>query len=736
MKKSLFRQEFKAIFTKKKFLISMIAILFIPIMYCGVYLWAFWDPYSHLDRLPVAIVNEDKGAEMEGEELHLGDDLVDKLKENDKFDFHFVNRDKGYKGLEREKYYMLIEIPGNFSENATTLMDEKPKKLTLKYVPNQGYNFISSQIGDTAMKDIKAELSKEVTKTYAESIFDNIKKLGNGLEDASEGSKKLDDGAHKVSDGAEKLKQNLEMLAGKSVEFTTGVSKLKSGADELAKGTDSLAAGLGKLSEGHSQLLKGAKDAQAGSEKLAQGAERSQAGLQKADDSMGQIVAGSNQLSAGADSLAENLKKLEAGAGQTSNGAKQLETGISTLQEQLSALMPMLPEDQKAKLQGALAQLEAGSKSLSAGTNQLQGSAGQLSTGASTIADKMKQLNAGQQQLKSGLDQLSAGSGQLAKGANDLASGQSKLVEGMGVFGSKLNEAKNGADKLAQGAGQLAGGMNQLSSGSNQLTDGAQKLANGSKDLSKGSNDLSEGTKKLHDKLEEGANDANSVKADENTYDMMGEPVKVNKNEYNKVPNYGTGFAPYFISLSLFVGALVLSIIFPLREPAERPRNGFSWFIGKFGVVGIVGIIQSLIVDAILLYGLDLKVESIPLFVVATIVASITFISIIQFLVTALGDPGRFIGIIVLILQLTTSAGTYPLETIPKALQPIHYLLPMSYSVQAFKAVISSGDFAYMWTNLNMLFIYIAGFLLLSLIYFLIAFRRKFKNGTMEEAAE
>ena len=573
MKGSLIREEWKAIFTKPKFLVSMIAILFIPIMYCGVYLWAFWDPYSHLDRLPVAVVNEDKGANFEGENLKLGNDLVDKLKENDKFDFHFVDKEKGYKGLEREKYYMLVEIPQNFSKNATTLMNDKPKKLTLKYVPNQGYNFISSQIGESAMKDIKASLAKEVTKTYAETIFDKIKELGNGMEKASEGSASVNDGAHKLSNGAKKLKENLELLASKSIEFTNGLSKAKSGANEVAQGSKDLASGLGKLSAGQSQLLQGAKDAQTGSKQLAEGAHQTNAGLEKADSSMGQIVDGTNQLAGGTDSLADNAKKFAAGAQSASTGAKQLESGIGSLQEQLSAIMPMLPEDQKTKLQGALAQLQKGSSDLAEGTNGLQSSANQLSAGASTIAGKMNELNAGQKKVKNGLDQLAVGSQKLGSGADELAAGQNKLVSGMGTFGQKLQEAKVGADHLAQGAGQLAGGMNELSSGSGQLSSGTKKLADGSGDLSKGSNDLSKGTKELHDKLAEGAEKANDVKADEDTYNMMGEPVKVDKKGINNVPNYGTGFAPYFISLSLFVGALVLSIIFPLRDPVRRPKE-------------------------------------------------------------------------------------------------------------------------------------------------------------------
>src|SRR5699024_521191 len=129
------------------------------------------------------------------------------------------------------------------------------------------------------------------------------------------------------------------------------------------------------------------------------------------------------------------------------------------------------------------------------------------------------------------------------------------------------------------------------------------------------------------------------------------------------------------------------------------PSSGFEWFLRKFGVLAIVGVLQALIACAILMLGLGIEVQSVPKFLLFAIITSLTFITLIQFFVTVLDDPGRFIAIIILILQLTTSAGTFPLELIPKVLQPINLLLPMTYSVAGFKAVISSGDYSALWQN-------------------------------------
>src|SRR5690625_5061807 len=234
--------------------------------------------------------------------------------------------------------------------------------------------------------------------------------------------------------------------------------------------------------------------------------------------------------------------------------------------------------------------------------------------------------------------------------------------------------------------------------------------------------------------MHDAANEAGDIEADDNTYNMIANPVDVKNEKINEVPNYGTGFAPYFLSLGLFVGALLLSIVYPLREPAGIPTSGLNWFFSKFGVLFTVGIFQALIASTFLLVGLGLEVQSVPLFILFAIITSLTFVTLIQFLVTCLDDPGRFIAILILIIQLTTSAGTFPLELIPKALQPLNHLFPMTYSVFGFNEVISSRDYTAMWQNVGILIIFAIGFMLLTLSYFVVMFKRKY--ATRQEALE
>lgn len=795
---ALLWKEAKAILQNRKVLIPIIAVIFIPLLYSGMFLWAFWDPYAHLDRLPVAVVNSDKGATMNGEKLNIGDKLIEKLKENKKFDWHFVSEKEAEQGLQHQTYYMAIEIPKDFSKNATTLQSEHPKPMKLIYKPNEAFNFLSAQIGDNAVEKIKEEISNTVTETYAETMFDNIREMAKGLDQASKGAKQLHDGMKKAKDGgislqnglysakegsgkllqgayaakngADELYQNLKLLAEKSLAFDNGMQSASDGANRLNDGLHQLQNGFAKMQNGHSQLLAGAKQVENGAKQLSGGLHQSLGGMEQMKGNIPQLTQGSQELQNGAQKLSAWMEQWQQGAAKTNQGALQVSQGLEKAVAQLDALAAQAADpNEKALLQtlkNQLLPLSEGSKQVAQGTEQLANSASQLKAGADQLANGASRLHHGQLALSEGVEKLLAGQQRLANGADALVAGQSKVVQGLTTFGEKLQEGKNGVNQLAAGSDQLSSGLRQLAQGSSKLANGANQLADGSGKLASGMNDLKNGAaslsngmdqlangsdqlvsgiKKLDDgsnelasKLAAGAKKASGVKANDDVYKMFADPVKKKNEKMHHVPNYGTGFTPYFLSLGLFVGALLLSIVFPLREPAGVPKSGFSWFIGKFGILLAIGILQSLLADAVLLGALDIHVQSVPKFILFTMITSITFIALIQFLVTTLGDPGRFIGIIILILQLTTSAGTFPLELIPNTLQHFNAWLPMTYSVHGLKAVISSGDFAFMWRNAAILALFIAVFITATILYFIVQHKRQFYTVAqrMNEASE
>ena len=896
----LLRKEFTQIIKSKKILIPIIAVLFVPILYAGMFLWAFWDPYKQLDDLPVAVVNLDKGAVFDGKPIEVGKGLVDNLKDNTSFKWEFVSEKEAKKGMEGRKYYMLVRIPDDFSSNATTLLKDEPKPLNLEYIPNESLNFLSSQIGGTAIEKIKGEVSSTLTKTYAEKMFDSIQDVSKGLADGAEGASKLHDGSSELHDGSSKVTDGLHTLQGKSGEMKDGVQKLADGSNKLVDGSGKVTNGLNTLNSKTGEMQKGIDELHDGSEKVT-------GGLNKLVSKSGELKIGTTDLSNGMEALVEGQRQLEKwsqeiqkglqdlssnvqkstaaleemqskdpailstvnekidGAGanvnqlneltqSTAGDAKNAAQDVANLQKQIESLPKEYQEQlqpfitnavkstatvqQKAagvaggtnklneevkqlkgeinqktgngqsklpnpaelqsltvgierlssaqtgfveKFQGfgvklnnakegantlknesghlidAINQLADGSDkvtgglgALSAGANQMAGGVNQLANGSSQVTGGLGTLSAGANQMAGGVNQLANGSSQVTGGLGTLSVGVSKLADGskqvtggLGSLSVGVNQMAGGVTQLADGSGQvttgigtLNGGLNKMSTGSTQLIDGVNKLADGSGKVTDGLVKVNDGSGELAEKLGEGAEKTGEVKGTDKTYDMFASPVKVKTEKMAEVPNYGTGFTPYFLSLGLFVGALLLSIVYPLRDTVGVPKSGFSWFISKFGVLLSVGIIQAVVADVILLFGLGVEVQSIPYFILFSIVTSLAFIALIQCLVTAFGDAGRFIAIITLIIQLTTSAGTFPLELIPKFLQPFNAWLPMTYSVSGLKAVVSSGDFNFMWQNIGMLMIFIVVLSLGTIASLTWMHKRQFKNIAENQSVE
>lgn len=177
--------------------------------------------------------------------------------------------------------------------------------------------------------------------------------------------------------------------------------------------------------------------------------------------------------------------------------------------------------------------------------------------------------------------------------------------------------------------------------------------------------DLKSGSTELATKLSDAAEKTGSVNKSDKMMEMFAQPVVVEDQVVNHVPNYGTGFAPYFLSLGLFVGALISTIVIPMRESAVIGASRMNRFISRTLTFSIMSFIQSMLAAVVVLYGLGLEVQSVPLFFLFTFLTSLVYTWVVQSIVTWLDQPGRFVVIVILIFQLTTSAGTFPLELIP-----------------------------------------------------------------------
>ncbi|MBW7458139.1 YhgE/Pip family protein, partial [Paenibacillus sepulcri] len=200
-----FISEWKSVLRSPMLCVSLIGVMFIPVLYSGMYLWAFWDPYAHIEKIPVAVVNEDHPVDYEGKTYAIGNDLTDELKKDHAFDWAFISREQAEQGLRSNDYYFSIMIPEDFSKRATTLTANQPTPLELTVVSNEGLNYSVFKIGQSGVEKIRLELSNQLSENYAATIFQQLEQLKNGLQQASGGAADLGDGLKQLSAGTSQL---------------------------------------------------------------------------------------------------------------------------------------------------------------------------------------------------------------------------------------------------------------------------------------------------------------------------------------------------------------------------------------------------------------------------------------------------------------------------------------------------------------------------------------------------
>lgn len=595
---------------------TLIAISILPLIYAGLYLWAFWDPYGKMENLPVAIVNEDECAyrleQNDKKQYCFGNDLVDNLKKEKGMNWQFVDRKTALTGLQNRKYYTMALIPKDFSQNILSVDGDHPQKALIEFKSRQASNFMASKFTETAFIKIKAALNEKISKKYFDNIFsetrdnlkdlqkavDGVSDLKDGLKTAKDGSEDLYQGINKASDGLSDLKNGLKDLYDGSVRLNNGTNDISNGVDKLLNGANSLDKALLDLSNGINQMLTA-----------------------------------TDTLTAGQDIVVTNI-----------NAYLQTHPDASSSAELITAL------------------------------------------GAAT------QVNNGITQLKNGLNAASTGSQQ--------------LIGGSGAIKNGLSSLSIGCNNLATGSASLKDGLTRAKDGANELFDGIEKIKNGQKDLGKGLADAYNGTKELKDKLSEAVNKS-LARTDENKNKLQEEvlaaPVDIHDVSIDIVANNGTGFAPYFISLALWVGGMA---IFFLVDLNFKKNSKIKEFWPKLWISLIIAIVQASILNLVLIKLLGLKVNHSLSYIIFTLLLATCFMLIQMFLTLSFGLAGKFLGITLLMLQLTSSAGSYPLETVPSFFQKINPFLPMTYAVSGLREVISGGNYKIINNDIKVIIIY------------------------------
>ena len=565
--------------------------------------------------------------------------------------------------------------------------------------------------GGLALADGSATLADGATQVDA-----GVQQLNTGLVTANSGAQQLSSGAADANTGAQQLSAGAASANGGAQELSTGLSQLNAATSELptsltdlSDGVASLSEGATTLSSGAASLATGSRSVANGSAKLSTGADEAFAGAQQLDAGSGTLATGATQVSSGIDSLAANYDSLteaqrKQALAELSVAAQQVDEGAGTLHESASALVGSVEGGSGlAALQAGATELASGADSAATGAESLQSGAADLATGAETLAsgvsplgDKLNELVTAISTASSGASTLATGTQSLADGAATLATGTQSLADGASTLATGTQTLSAGASTLAQSTPQLASGATQLEQGATTLADGTADAESGGTELNDGITQLADGSKTLADGLDDGVSDIPSytdAQAD-HLAGVTSTPVEITKTRLNEVPAYGYGLAPYFMTLGLWVGALAFYLMFPpLRERLVLGRQpAFVVALRSFAPGAMLGAAQSLLMLTIVRFGLGLEPANMLGLVALALLTSVTFVAVNQAFNALLGPPGRFLALVMIVLQLSSAGGTYPVETAPAFFQLIHSWLPLNYAVTAFRSLVAGGS--------------------------------------------
>lgn len=634
------------------------AVALIPLLYGSLYLWAFTNPYKTLDTVPVAVVVEDNGAMINGKMRNIGNEIKTRLKNqkdgSEGFQWNFVNSAEANKGLKNGNYFMVATIPASFSKCIASAQYDTPTKAKLHVKYDQASNMLASQIGKTAFRTMRTEISEAIAQEYWEHMFakvnsasDSLGAAANGAGALHEGSKSLQGGINKLADGSNKLSQSLQ--------------KLQGGLGELQKGANTLTEANARSKEGAQYLAQKTQDLANGAQQLSEGTQR--------------LSAATSEFYEGAQNLAASSNELE----------EHVKAGNAETKAQITGLL-MQAKNPAVTKEDVLANLQSWAEGLGENSNLLETNLSALSAGA----DK---LSAGSLQIKGGADALMQGMEKVNVGSNKLVAGTNKLADGLAQVSNGSEKLNSGVNEAAQGSGKIVNGSNQLNSGVKKLSDNTPKLV--------------DGAKKLHDGLKD-AQKSGKINNIVQKSKMMSAPVSLEEHEYSHVENYGTGFAPYFISIALWVGALMATFVLRVmdRRAILNGMNPLKSALISLTPFVLMGVVQAIILMGVVQGALKLQIDNVCAFYALGIIASIVFMAIMQMIMVVFRIPGRIVAIVLLMLQITSSAGTFPVQMTPSFFRAVHPYLPMTYSIMGLRQAMSGKNSGEIVSGIGMLVLF------------------------------
>lgn len=678
----IFKRDILRLLKNPVALVITIGICVIPSLYAWYNIVANWDPYGNTANIKVAVANNDQGTSNEYVgELNAGDETVSKLKENDQLGWVFTDADAAVEGVKSGEYYAAIVIPDDFSANLTSMLTGTFTQPQLEYYCNEKKNAIAPKVTDTGAQTVEEQINETFVATVSETLVEKIQNAAGDLD--AQGAETQGGILENVQRSNRALQDVRDALAG--MQKTIATSK-----EAGAKADETLAALSGQIPSLVNALDKGdalLASARTSSRNFASSLNTT---LSHGLTQMGKVSSNANvavgKLSGAISAAGGKVDGALADVQMVINDVNGIITDIreitgidsglilSALEEQLAELQTLKDalQDQSTDIQNSAGAIAGAVSSLDSATQQgISAMEGVQQDMASTVLP----------QLSQGMDSFSEVSGDLTGVVTSL---EPTIAQARGVLAQLTTTLDQASSTMSQADSSLGKLQGTLSTAANDVA-----ALRASESL---------------DKLDEilGASSADLA-------DLMSSPVTLTTKAVYPVSNYGSGVAPFYTNLALWVGGCVLIAIIKLEVDGEGigAFTATEGYFGRWLLLVVLGFAQAFIVccgDLVL--GMQcLRPE---LFVLAGIFTSFVYVNIIYALASAFKHIGKALVVILVIVQIPGSSGMYPIEMMPDFFQYLHPLLPFTYGISAMRETIGGMygmDYA---INLGVLAVFLA----------------------------
>ncbi|WP_074919819.1 YhgE/Pip domain-containing protein [Terrisporobacter glycolicus] len=658
----IFRDDLKDISTNMALIIVLIALAVLPSLYAWFNIEASWDPYGNTSNISVAVVNNDKGATLFEKDLNVGDKLIDELKSNNSLGWKFVNEEEAKKGVETGKYYASIEITPNFSKNIISVLSKDIHKAEIKYTVNEKINAIAPKITDKGASTIQLQVDQTVVKTASEAVFTTLNDLGISLEENLPMLTKIENSLIEVQGKFGKIDSILNTASDASSQISE-ISKLLQ--NDMPQIESTLKSSI-NLSKDVKEFLQATKSS------MNDIAPTIKNDIKIINDISSSVASGVGDLITAIEKGYENAPELVDGLYNKVDHLLSISTKLSDFLTKLDKIAP------GTSLQGTIDSInEINSK---------------LNLAKTSLGKVKEQINNGEKPSLNNLNGIVTVLNDVNKITNNLFNNyDTKIVaplneifnKGITVSNDVISLLEKAEDKLPKINNILGTAINLSGDADDAIDYIKKKVPEAESALNKLVSDLSivNDSDEMGDLIKFLKNDI--IKQS----NFLKEPVELVTNSLYPMANYGAAMTPFYTVLCLWVGVLLLTSL--LTTEVRGEYKSYQVYFGRGLTFLSIGLLQALIVSVGDIYLLGVTVKNPAIFILLSLFISLVFNFIVYSLVSVFGNIGKAMAVILLVIQVAGSGGTFPIQVTPKFFQNVNPFLPFTYGISALREAVA-----------------------------------------------